>query len=360
MARKETGRDGISIMRDQIRNGIPASCILLYGEEVFLVERFLKEIRDAVLTPDARIFNEVILEGKVSPERIVDACETYPAFAERKLVIVRKSGLFKAAAPKKNGTGSKAENEIDTLKSAAVDRKFDWKPFFASFPVHALLLFVEEEVNRSLGLYKLVDKHGLALEMPIQTAGVLNRWVQKGFSQYGKRILPHIADYLIYLAEEGMTSLHQEIGKVSFFMGDRVDVSREDILAVVIPSIHSRVFDLMDAVAAGERTKAFQMLDDMLRKREPEQKIFYMMTRQGGRLLQLKRLGQGLSQDRKAELLGMNAYACSKMERLAGKLDEAELARFIHGCVEADLAAKRGEIKLRLAMELLISGLGQS
>ncbi len=378
MAKRETTRDGVAEMRQQLKNGLPAPCILLYGEEGFLIAHYLEEIRNAVLRPDTRDFNETLLEGRVKPEAICDACETYPVFTERKLVIVRKSGLFKAAVRKKsaedaetagdgggeNGDGGDPDAEgapsADTSAGQEQDGggKYDWKPFFDSFPTHTLLVFVEETVNRTLGLFKLVDKHGLAAEMAFQKPDVLNKWIQKGFARSGKRISAPDADFLMHQAEDGMTALHQEIGKVCLFMGDRTDVTRDDIRAVVIPSIRSRVFDLMDAVAGGNRATGLVMLDEMIQKREAEQKIFYMIARQAGRLYQLKRMGPGLSADQKAERLGMNAFAMTKMERLAARLPADALAKLVRECADMDMAVKGGRIRIRLALELLIAGIG--
>jgi len=376
-SRKEPARDGVADMRQQIKSGIPASCLLLYGEEVFLTERFVKEIREQILQPDTAAFNEIILEGRVRPEAILDACETYPVFAERKLVLVKKSGLFKVT--RKKSADSEESDEAAVPAGTAGDgdpdgepaipvrdpdpepdknEKYDWKPFFESLPAHTLLVFVEETANKTLGLYKLVDRYGLAAEMALQKPDVLNKWVLKGFAQSGKRITPDDADFLMHRAEDGMTTLHQEIGKVCQYLGSRPNVTKEDIRAVVTPSIRSRVFDLMDAVAGGESARALLMLDEMIQKREPEQKIFYMLGKQMGRLMQIKRMGPGLSADRKADRLGMNAYALSKMERLAARMSGDTVSRFVQEAMEMDLAVKSGRIKMRLALELLMAGMG--
>lgn len=377
MARKESGRDGVADMRQQLKNGITVPCLLLYGEEGFLTDRFVRDIRECVLQPETRDFNEILLEGRVKPDEILDACETYPVFAERKLVIVRKSSLFKVNRKKVAASGEADERDTgETVPDAVTEMesgmmvqepepesdirdKYDWKPFFESLPAHSLLVFVEETVNKTLSLYKLIDKYGLAAEMPFQKPDMLNKWIQKGFARSGKQISPIDADYLMHRAEDGMTTLHQEIGKVSMYMGDRTQVVRDDIRAVVIPSIRSRVFDLMDAVAGGDCAKAFIMLDEMIQKREAEQKIFYMLARQAGRLHQLKRMGPGLSPDRKADRLGMNPYALSKMEKLAGSMPKSSLNRFVQDCADMDMAIKGGRIKIRLALELLIAGLAE-
>lgn len=378
MAKRESARDGVLDMRNQLRNGVPAACVLLYGEEVFLVERFLEELRATVLQPDTRAFNEVILEGRIRPQEVMDACETYPVFAERKLVIVKRSGFFKAAAKKKAGDADTsdapppegadaplAEPSEDALPNPLAKEdtkagKFDWKPFFSSFPTHTLLVFVEEDVNRSLGLYKLVEKHGLAARMDFQRPDMLKKWVARELGTSGKRIAERDLEFLLHQAEDGMTAIHREVEKLSLYVGERAEVTRADILAVVNPSIRSRVFDLMDAVAGADSARALVMLDEMIQKREPEQKIFYMISRQAGRLLQLRQMGPGLSADAKASRLGMNAYALSKMERLAGRMSAQALMAFVTACARMDLAVKSGRIKIRLALELLIAALGTS
>jgi len=54
----------------------------------------------------------------------------------------------------------------------------------------------------------------------------------------------------------------------------------------------------------------------------------------------------------------MNAYALSKMERLAGRMSEDSVSRFVQEAMEMDLAVKSGRIKMRLALELLMAGMG--
>ncbi len=384
MARKEAPKDYVQEMRRQLKEGVTVSCILLFGEERFLVSSFLKEIRDKVLHPETRALNEIVLEGRVKPADIMDACETYPVFAERKLVLVKNSDLMKVSrkagpesvkheasspAAVEDAADEESDSEVEALqasgsgwdpkagKGSETEEKTDWKGFFKDFPAHTLLVFVEENVNKTLSLYKQIQQNGLAAEMTFQKPEMLNRWLQKGFAQSGVQIMPSDADYLMLRAEEGMTSLHQEVKKICTYLGDKTRVQKEDIDAVVSPSITSRIFDLMDAVAAGQSARALQMLDDMLVKREPEQKIFYMIAKQAGRLLQVKYMEARLSSDVKANRLGMNSYAFSKMERLAARFSRETLGHFVKKAMEMDADTKSGRIKMRLALELLIVSL---
>jgi DNA polymerase-3 subunit delta len=387
MAFKNKENTGLADLKQQLKTKQTQKVYLFYGPEKFLLEYYLKELKAMVLNPDTQDFNLTFFENKVKPRQIIDACETYPVFTEKKMVIVRDSGFFKASSSYLSEENGSAENEdIDeevstnagqagnensgfektgTGKKNSGDSgseqnkdKEEWKTFFESLPPYTILVFIEESVNRTLSLYKQIAKAGMAVEFALQEASYLNRWICGGFSKLGKKVNASVADYLIHIAEEDMTAIYQEIHKVASYMGSRTEVTCVDLDAVVIPSVRSRVFDLMDSLAGGNSSAALQLLDDMIRKREPEQKIFYMMTKQSGKMLLIKRVSSGrLSSEAIASRLAMNPYSFKKLEKAAGKIPIASLEAFVRTSMEMDLAVKSGRIKIRLAMELLIAKL---
>lgn len=388
MPRKSQSRDGADDMLNLLKNKLPTRCILLFGEEVFLIEHFVKEIRNTILTPSTRLFNEFLFEGRIKLEALASVCETYPVMSERKLVLVRKSGLFKAEAKKKSkgdqlegsdATGeqgpygeSDSQPDLYTPESGRDSRakpskieargdstqKESWTDFFEKLPQYVLLVFVEDSVNRALLTTKCLEKYGIVADIGAQTPDKLIKWIIKGFSNFGKKITLNNAELLLNQAEDGMTAIRTEIEKIALYMGDRTEVVRGDIAAVVTPSIRSRIFDLMDAVAAGDKSKALLMLDEMFKKREPERKIFFMISKQAGRLMLLRQMGHGVSIDEKAERVGMHTFALSKLDKLAAKLPLQTLADFVAKCAELDIAIKAGKVRAKLALELLLAGVG--
>jgi len=81
---------------------------LFYGEERYLVKLYEHKMRDSVADPGAELMNTDVLDGpNFSVEAVVNAAETLPFLSEKRLVIVRDSGLF--APGKKNESDRMAD-----------------------------------------------------------------------------------------------------------------------------------------------------------------------------------------------------------------------------------------------------------
>ncbi len=72
--------------------------IYLYGGEAFLRQQALQQIEKAVLTPGSEDFNRHVFHGKGIPlEQVNEAVLTLPAFAEKRLVVVKDAQSLVAA-----------------------------------------------------------------------------------------------------------------------------------------------------------------------------------------------------------------------------------------------------------------------
>jgi DNA polymerase III subunit delta len=155
-----------------------------------------------------------------------------------------------------------------------------------------------------------------------------------------------------------MQTLYHEIEKLTQHACERKEIELVDVESLVIPSIRSRVFDLMDAIAENHKAEAMRLLDNMIVMREPEQKIFIMMAKQGGKMLQASRLKHaGVRYDQIPERLGMNPWSAKKLIAASDLLTESQLKQFVLNCAEMDMAVKGGRMKLRTAMEVIIAGI---
>jgi DNA polymerase-3 subunit delta len=87
-----------------------------------------------------------------------------------------------------------------------------------------------------------------------------------------------------------MNEILNEINKLVSYSGNREKIGILDVRKVCTKSIKSRIFDLTDAVAEKNRTKAFKILEDMVILKEPMPRILFMITRQLRHVLEMKLL----------------------------------------------------------------------
>ncbi|MGI6669720.1 MAG: hypothetical protein ACOX4M_10255 [Acetivibrionales bacterium] len=103
MATKDGYADNEKLLWKMIKSRNIGSLYLFYGPENYLKRNYTEQIEKTILAEDFKLLNKVTLEGKVTPAAIIDNCETLPAFSDRRLVVVKNSGLFKGT---RKGSGA--------------------------------------------------------------------------------------------------------------------------------------------------------------------------------------------------------------------------------------------------------------
>jgi len=346
-AKKDRGSE-LTDLKSQIKNKAPAKVYLFSGNEPFLVDYYVGEIKKIVLEKDEEGLNYSIFENRVDIDALIDACDTFPVFADKKLVLVKNSSLFI----------NKAKKESDSDGTAAGNKSQEvLKQYIPELPDTACLVFIENQIDKRLGLYKQIVKHGLALEFNQLTERELVPWVVKGFRTMGKTISVEAAQHLVAVSEPDMYALKNEMIKLDAYLGERKEITLEDIKLLSIPTIKSVIFDLLDAVAQQNAPRALALLKDMLEIKEPEQKILSMLSKQTGEILKLKCLqNKGATQaDIGSYFQGKHPYALKIMMNQARKMDEGYLRKLLKSCAEAETSYKKGAIGARLSLEVLLS-----
>lgn len=324
---------------------------LFYGQEEYLKRNFTEQIEKAIICEGFRLLNKVVLEGKVSPSSIVDNCETAPVFSERKLVVVKNSGLFKGA--KKSEEAGKKGSEGKRTKGS--DELSD---MFANMPKHACLVFLETEIDKRIKYVDLIEQYGLIVEFNFKKPDELAEWVAKRVKELGHEADPSVASMIVEYGETGMDDLYNEIKKLCAYAGDRIRITTADVARICTKSVKSRVFDLTDAISAGQCAKALSLLNDMEAMKEPMPKVMYMIARQFRQLMQVKLLVKdGATQGEIASHFKVPPFIAGKLVSQAKGFSFDKLEKAISTGLELDLSIKTGRLEDKAAVELLITGL---
>jgi DNA polymerase III subunit delta len=333
----------IDILKEDIKNKKIRNIYLFYGPEEYLKKYYLDSIEKLALDENMKDLNKVVLDGKTDIKKIIDNCETMPVFSEKKLVIVRNSGLFKS---KKKSDGN------ETKKKSSSD---DFTEYIQNIPGFTCLIFYEEEIDKRMKIVDGVKKTGLIIEFPFQKPVELVKWVIKIFKSYKKDIDQITASQMVENSEQGMNEILNEINKVVLYLADKDRVLPSDIDNICTKSVKSRVFDLTDAIAQKNTCKAIKLLDDMVILKEPVIKILFMITRQFRQVLEMKLLkDEGMRTEQAALKMSITPYAAGKISKFADSFTVSKLKMAIEESLLLDVAIKTGKINDRIAAELLI------
>ena len=363
---KSYGNDGnkqsLDKLKLQLKTKTPARIYLFHGDEEFLIDYYVGELKKLILESDSESLNLSLFEDNINVDDIIDACDTFPIFAERKLVIVKNSGLFYSKSKKNNSSSNDEdtpeEDSLESEKETPTRNKAQTAliEYIPDMPETTCLIFIESQADKRLKIYKQVAAHGLSLEFNRNKPAELVPWVVKGMKSLNKTISHEAANYLVNISEPDMYTLRNEIFKLASYAGERNEITLDDVKLMAIPTIKSVIFDLLDAVAKKDTAKSLNILNDIIALKEPEQKILAMLSKQTGEILKLKLLMEDRATQAQINqyFQGKHPYALKIMTEQAYGMSVEYLKNILKNCMEAEENYKKGLIEPKLALELLL------
>lgn len=344
MAKWDTPQDsGYDKLKENIKAKTLGRCYILHGEEAYLRNYELSRIKKLALDDLTSEFNyHRFTQENFSIEALIDSVESYPMMAEKSLVQVDEVDLF-----------SLPEGDRERLIS-----------MFEDLPDYCCLVFVYETTEfkpdkRKKKLWDAISENSLIVEFKKQSERALCDWISRHFKAFQKEIPQSLCSYLILQTGGSMTLLEGEISKIALY-SDQANITKADIDAVVEPVLEAVVFDIADAIAAGNYTIALTKLQTLLKKQEEPVMIVGAIGSQMRRLNCAKTLAEhGKGPDALMKLYGMRESPARITMNQARKLPSSFCEKAVLLCLQTDEQLKTSyDDKARLT-ELLILRLSQ-
>lgn len=315
---------------DDIKNNRLKQMYLLYGEEAYLRLQYRDKLKSALISPDDTM-NYHYFEGKdTNPLELIDLAETMPFFAERRVIFVENSGLFKKAS----------DQLAEYLKNPAPTAAF---------------VFVETEVDKRGKMFKAIKDGGRAVEFGTQNEATLKKWILVTLKKEGKKISEPTLNYFLQKTGTDMENIRRELEKVFCYALERDVITAEDIDAVCIRQVCNQIFDMVEAIAMRRQKQALKLYYDLLSLKEPPMRILFLVGRQFNLLMQVKELKKkGYDDKRIGEKTGLHGFIVKKYVNQSSRFSMEELKGALKACVEADEAVKTGKMNDVMSVELLI------
>lgn len=317
-------------INEDIKQGKFKQIYLLYGEERYLRRQY-RELLQKALCGDGDSMNTHFYEGKDVPVgEIIDQSETLPFLAERRVIFISNSGMFKSGGEKM------AEYLVSPNETT----------FF---------VFTESEVDKRSKLFKTVQSKGHTAEFSKQDENTLKRWVAKVLAKDKKKITENTVQLLLTKTGTDMDNIQMELEKLVCYCMDREVITDADVEAICTTRISNHIYDMIDAIADKQPRKALELYYDLLALKEEPLRILALIARQCNILLQAKELrSRGCDNRTMGEKLGIPTFAVGKYLRQASRFSTATLRQALQQCVEANEAVKNGRMNKTVSVEILI------
>lgn len=316
-------------IEDELKRNQLSRFQLIYGEERYMVRYYKNMLIQKLSQPDDEMNRTFFRDNSTEPSQIAEAAQVLPFFAEHRLLVVEDSGFFKTSS--------------------------DMADYMETFPETTYIVFVEREIDKRNRLFKWIGKNGCVTECVRQQEKMLKQWMAGYAKKAGKSISVKSVERLIERVGTDMEMLSNELEKCIGYVGDRTAIEVSDVDAISSGVTVSKLFDMIDAVALGEKDRALRLYDDLLANKESPMSILYMFSRHIIILLQMKECGNlGLSQSETAKKCGVPPFTVSKYARQAALFKRSKLLAMLETRLKYEEKFKSGRLSDQLAVELFL------
>jgi DNA polymerase-3 subunit delta len=327
MVKKDDQADtGYRKLKADLRAKQPGNFYILYGEEAYLRNYTLSLLKKQIVEDLTAEFNcHRFTQENFSIQALADSVEAYPMMAERSFVQVDELDLFHMT-------------ESDREKMISI---------FSDIPDYCCLVLTYETTEfkpdkRQKKLWDIISTKATIAEFRKQGERELCDWIARHFAALGKSISPELCRYLVVQTGGAMTLLDGEIAKIAAYTGE-AQVTKPDIDAVVEPVLDAVVFDISNAIAAGNFDMAIAKLRTLLQKQEEPIPIVAAIGAQMRRLYCAKILSaSGKGADSLMQLCGLSEYPAKLTMTQSRKLPDRFCRQAVLECLATDEALKSG------------------
>lgn len=322
--------DGITELKKQIKENKLSGLYLLYGQEVYIKENYIKKMTDSIDDCGFPDFNRIVIDGKsMTLSEVDDAIESFPMMSEKKLIIIKDSGIF---------------------QKATEEQKEYWVKRLENLPDYVILIFDEEGADKRGILYKRAAKTGLAAEFNYMSVSDLVTWVSREVMNANLKISKDVAEYFVSVCDEGMSNLKNELDKLLNYCDEQI--TKTDVDKIVSKAVGIRVFELTDCIMAKDADGALKILFELKTVKESAFKLLYLLSSSFDKMLKCSLLlSGGDNYNDIAAKIGTAPFIAKKYANSARGFGENYLVDRIIEVADIDLAIKSGEIDEWSALE---------
>ncbi|SDB11871.1 DNA polymerase III, delta subunit [Pseudobutyrivibrio sp. YE44] len=315
---------------EDINSGQFQNLYLLYGEEDYLKLQYRNKLLAALVNEGDTMNFSKYQDSGINELQVIDQAETMPFFADRRVILIENSGFGKKM-PEKLGE------------------------YLSTIPDFTTFIFVEPTADKRGKLYKAAKAAGRDIEINMPNESDLAKWVGGMLKDSGKQMKKEAWSQFLIMTHDSMDNMARELEKLITYVGDRPQITLEDVNAICIARVETKIFDMINAIAAKDLHKTLDLYQDMLAAKEPPMRVLYMIVRQFRQMKVIKELsGFGDSVSSIARKVGSPDFAVKRTLQLVNNFSAKEIKDLLKDAATYEQQVKTGLLDEKLAVELII------
>jgi DNA polymerase III subunit delta len=226
---------------------------IVVSDQPLLLTRAVQAIADAVVPESARGFNYDIMEGKgATASRIMAAAQTLPMMAQRRLVLVRGFDQLSAAEHMKLVPYIDSPNPSTTLVATA------------------------DKLDKRTKFFVAANKRKLVHELGAPRN--LGEWIEEEAAERHIAMDRQATARLADVIGKDLSRIALAMDQLALYAGDR-DITADDVDDLIADTRERSVFELIDAIGAGDRAAALAAVGRLCEQRQSAIGVVVMLAR---------------------------------------------------------------------------------
>ena len=341
-------RHSFKVFTENLKNNKIHRVILMYGVEQFLVKWAAETLVKKFVNPSTAAMDFITMDENATCSNIIEACETFSMFSERRIVWVKNFKLL----------GS------DNVKGYTSEDIKMLTEYIKNSNESTVLIFSGEDVRTTAALTSVLKKEGQVYNFERLDRRDLTSFIRKRFVKAGIEIKPQALKLFIdlsgyYNRDSEYTLFHFEndIQKVIAHCTGNL-VTAEDIEKTISGDMDTFVFDMINGITGNQKDKAFAILYNILSAGTDAFSIIGAIVSQFEFMLSVKELREdGYDLTAIHKKIGGSDYRIKKAIPFVNRFSKNKLKKTLVSIYEVDRQIKTGLLDSRTALELFIAGI---
>lgn len=162
---------------------------------------------------------------------------------------------------------------------------------------------------------------------------------------------------LIGYCNSNINRVLNELEKLKMYKYESKEITNSDIEKLVMKSIDSTIFNLIDAINISDKDRIFKIYNELLEEGETDEKIMYTIANHYRLLFQIREKLNDLKDDDIIKEYKMHPYRLTKLKEQMGIISRKKNIEILQKLSEIDIDVKRGKKDIKTAMFLFFEKL---
>jgi DNA polymerase-3 subunit delta len=331
---------------ERLARGKPVAGILLLGDDLYLRDVCRAKLIETYVPAEAREWGvSRFSAADDSLDCVLSQAQTLPMLAPRQVIFVEDAEAFE-------GLGEQAQSDALGRLEAYLD---DPAPF-------TVLVFEAAVLDQRKKLFKMLSEKALAVAVelgkePEERQAAAAAMALHMAHEMGVELARDAAGELAESCNGELARVRNELEKLANYAGERRQVTRADVEALVISAKRYSVWQLADMLGSRQASRALEFLDSLLREGEQPAGLVGAMAWMYRKLVEAQELPAHVSGWQAARQLGMRPETAELALRESRKIPRPKLLEGLAALYEADSRLKSGVADQRAVMEFLVARL---